>query len=112
MNESKRKTPFRWWEIVIVILVIAFFAAIAIPSRPDRRGSPKNTCINNLRQIDGGKQQWALKNGKQTNDIPTHAEVAAFLKNNIFPTCPQNGTYTIGRVDQEPLCSIPGHKLP
>lgn len=71
----------------------------------------RNACLNNLRQIDAAKQQWALENRKQDADIPTTAEVAAYLKNNRFPVCPLRGKYTLNRADQSPTCSIPGHKL-
>src|SRR5262245_54264603 len=36
-----------------------------------RTTSAKNACINNLRQIDGAKQQWGLENNQETNACPT-----------------------------------------
>ena len=72
----------------------------------------ENACINNLRQIDAAKQQWALENGKNAGDVPTAEDLKPFFKNGVFPTCPAGGTYTIGAVSNAPTCSIPGHKLP
>jgi len=72
----------------------------------------RNACINYLRQIDGAKQQWALENHKDANATPTSADVAPYLKNNQFPVCPAGGKYTIGRISEDPTCSIPGHVLP
>ena len=69
-------------------------------------------CINNLRQIDGAKQQWALENHKDTNAIPTSADIAPYLRSNKFPVCPGKGKYTISRACDDPTCSVPGHVLP
>jgi DNA repair exonuclease SbcCD ATPase subunit len=70
-----------------------------------------NACINNLRQIDGAKQQWALENRKTITDVPAEKDVAPYLKNAI-PKCPGGGAYTLGAAGVAPTCSIPGHALP
>ena len=70
----------------------------------------RNACINNLRQLDGAMQQWALENKKNADSLPTTNDVAPYLKE--FPACPSGGTYTLGRVDQEPKCSLTDHALP
>ncbi|MEY2427465.1 MAG: type pilus assembly protein PilA [Verrucomicrobiota bacterium] len=69
-------------------------------------------CINNLRQIDGAKQQWALENKKTAEDVPPATELALFFKGGAFPVCPAGGAYTINAVGVEATCSIPGHVLP
>ena len=97
---------------IVALGVIALLGAIAIPNFVGGYTSPINACINNLRQIDGAKQQWALEKQKGSNDVPTHAEVALYLKNNKFPVCPARGKYTLGRGGVDPTCSIPGHVLP
>jgi len=71
-----------------------------------------NACINNLRQIDAAKQEWALENSKTADDIPTALELLPYLPDAIFPGCPSGGTYTINAVGVPPACSIPGHVLP
>lgn len=71
-----------------------------------------NACINNLRQMDGAKQQWALENKKTDQSVPTEKEVADYLKDSLFPKCPAGGTYSIKAVNADPTCSIPGHQLP
>jgi hypothetical protein len=87
--------------------------AIAIPNFVKARDtSMMNACINNLRQIEAAKQQWALESGKKTGDVPVAQDLKPYFKNGIFPTCPAGGTYTIGAVSNAPTCSIPGHKLP
>ncbi|HUZ07403.1 MAG TPA: hypothetical protein VMV89_07925 [Candidatus Paceibacterota bacterium] len=72
----------------------------------------RNQCINNLRQIDAAKDEWALENNKSADAVPTAQDLLPYIPNNIFPVCPSGGTYTIGAVGVPPTCSIPGHALP
>jgi hypothetical protein len=77
-----------------------------------RSAKASNACGNNLRQIVGGKDQWALENHKSTNDVPSWNELNAYLSHK--PVCAQGGTYNLGRVGELPTCSVggPGHTLP
>ena len=78
-----------------------------------------NSCINRLRMIDGAKQQWALEHHKTASDVPTAEDIRIYFSREgaaagggaAMPTCPQGGTYTIGRVGEPPKCSYPGHRL-
>jgi chromosome segregation ATPase len=72
----------------------------------------RNTCINNLRQIDGAKQQWALEKNKSGDDVPTVEDLLPYLNDGVFPTCPDGGTYSINSVDAVPTCTIQDHVLP
>jgi hypothetical protein len=67
-------------------------------------------CINNLRQLDGAKQQWALELKKDANAVPQPNEIANYLKGG-FPRCPASGGYTLNAVGAAPTCTIPGHAL-
>jgi hypothetical protein len=71
-----------------------------------------NTCINNLRQLDGAKQQWALENKKTAEAIPTTQDLMPYLKDNLIPVCPSGGKYAIGAMVDAPTCSIASHALP
>jgi hypothetical protein len=91
---------------------IGMIAAVAVPNFVKARGTAqKNACINNLRQIDGAKQQWALENKKTDTDSPTRTDLKPFLSNKQFPVCPAGGTYTINPVSKQPECSHEGHSL-
>lgn len=69
-------------------------------------------CLNNLRMIDGAKQQWALEYKKAAGSIPTATDIAPYLPNNTLPTCPGGGTYSINALNLLPTCTIAGHVLP
>jgi len=67
-------------------------------------------CINNLRQIEGAKEQWALQNGKPPGSVPTTADILPFL-NGKLPGCPNGGTYTLNAIGKPATCSVAGHGL-
>lgn len=119
MKMSKQgKSAFTLVEIMIVVAIIGLLAAIAIPNFVKARTTAQmNACINNLRQIDGAIQQWALEAKKDTNATVGEADVTPYLKNSI--TCPAGGTsfadsYTVTTVAAQPVCQrVPAtHKLP
>jgi flagellar basal body-associated protein FliL len=68
----------------------------------------RDACMNNLREIDTAKNQWALELGKTPADVPTQQDLLPYLSGGIFPICPSGGTYTIGAVGIPPSCSVHG----
>ena len=72
----------------------------------------QNACINNLRQIDAAKQQWALEKNKTDEAVPAAQDLLPYLKGGVFPSCPDGGYYSINAVGLLPACSLPGHVLP
>lgn len=99
-------------EIMIVVAIIGLLAAIAIPNFVKaRETAQKNACINNLRQIEGAIQQWALENKKTGTSAVTSADVGPYIKGG-YPGCPASGGYTITDVESDPTCDVTGHVLP
>src|SRR5208283_1364436 len=59
---------------------LGVLAGIAVPNFiKAKQTAQKNACINNLRQIDAAKQQWALENKKTTTDTPTREDLITHL---------------------------------
>ena len=83
----------------------------------ERNVAQANACINNLRQIDSAKNQWALENGKTTGTFPSWTDLLPYLKDKKIPICPAGGIYNITAVGDMPTCSLgntvtPNHILP
>ena len=116
VNRSN-KSGFTLVEIMIVVAIIGLLAAIAIPNFVKaRQNSQTNACINNLRQIDGAKQQWALENGKTGAVGVGIASIQPYLGRGsagavatmdcplVRPPSSLSG-YTIGDLNTAPVCN-------
>jgi hypothetical protein len=98
--------------LVPAVAVPAVLAAVALPALAKAKSTAQeNGCINNLRIIDGAKQQWALENHKTANDTPAREDLLPYFPNHRWPKCPAGGHYTIGAVGEHPACNLPGHRL-
>src|SRR5262245_47616400 len=70
-KKVSRNAGFTLVEIMIVVAIIGLLASIAVPNFVRARSRAQtDACLNNLRQIDAAKQQWALENGKTPTDTP------------------------------------------
>ena len=118
------KSGFTLVEIMIVVAIIGLLAAIAIPNFVRARTTAQqNACINNLRQIDGAKQQWALETKAAPTAAPVLSNIQPYLgrgTNGTEPFCPSDSSqtfaasYAMGDLQTAPTCKIiaTSHLLP
>lgn len=94
-------------DIFALMIVVAVWVAISYKLMLfpvcHYAGPSSNACINNLRQIDGAKQQYALETGRSNGPVDV-AVIDQYLKSNT--RCESGGTYTYGDLRQKPVCSI------
>jgi hypothetical protein len=113
---AKRNSPMSKKAKIVIVpticLLIGFVIAVGIPKFiQNRQQSIRLACLNHLIQIDGAKQQWRLEHNKTGTDIPTWEDLKPYIAGSIELKCPAGGTYTIGKVDVPPTCSITNHSL-
>jgi len=115
-NQTFRAPGFTLVEIMIVVAIIGLLATIAIPNFVRARlKAQQNACINNLRQIDGAKQTWALESKAGPNTAPTIINIQPYMGRGIMgtaPTCPADSSssfptsYNINDLQSAPTCII------
>ncbi len=111
-----RTAGFTLVEIMIVVTIVGMLAAIAAPNYTRaRKSSLTDACINNLREIDSAKQQWALEMGKTTGDQAQNADIQPYLGRGtggslsrvycplVRPSGPLAG-YTVNAIGVVPKC--------
>jgi len=92
-----------------LLAIVGLLAAIAIPSFVTARDRAQhNACLNNLRQLDGAKDQFYLEH--QAAPYGLSDLVGTYIK--VPPVCPNGGTYELHPLGENPTCSHHGDLLP
>ena len=100
---------------MIVVGLLGMLTAIALPNVIKSRDTSQTTaCINNLKEIDSAKQQWALEMGTGLTKTPGADELQPYFGRGSAGTlasvhCPLAGNgplagYTVNDVGTLPKC--------
>jgi prepilin-type N-terminal cleavage/methylation domain-containing protein len=96
---TRSQAGFTLVEIMIVVAIIGLLAAIAVPNFVRARETAQlNSILNNLRLIEGAKDQWALENKKTTGATVTSTSLEVYLRNNEWVQQLANETYNINAI--------------
>ena len=119
--KTMSQRAFTLVEIMIVVAFIALLCSLAIPAvMKSRLAARKSACINNLRMIDGAKEQATMEYGLNEGGTVLPAHIDGYLKGGVDSVkCPADATksfatsYNINVVGTNPACqNVPlEHKL-
>ncbi|MHC1763538.1 MAG: type II secretion system protein [Verrucomicrobiia bacterium] len=114
------RSGFTLIEVMIVSAIIGLLASVALPNWVRARvTSQAKACINNLKQIDAAKQQWAFETGRGPGTAVVATDIQPYLGRGADgtparPVCPADSggtidsSYTLGNVDTPPICNVQG----
>jgi len=98
-----------WLVPLAATAMVAMLAAMLLPSLSKAKSKAQSvSVINNLRQIDLAKQQWASDNQKSTSDIATLDDLKPYMGRGTGSVVPSVGgeTYIPGRVGEPAMAEI------
>ena len=103
-GQSSLRVGFTW----LVIAAVAYLVwLVCVPNIARSRTSKVNGIINNLRQLDGAKQQWALDHGQTGAVLVTEQDIAPCVRHPPGRVRPVAGErYILNRLDQSPAAEL------
>lgn len=97
----RRSVPAWLVPMAAAAAMLLILAALAMPNwMRARNTSQANAILNNLRQIDAAKQQWASEQRKPASAVPTASDLETYFKGGKLPKAVAGETYTLGEVGE------------
>jgi prepilin-type N-terminal cleavage/methylation domain-containing protein len=100
-------------EMMIVVAIVGLLAAIAFPNFVKSRTTAQTRfCIDNLRHVDGAKQEWALERKVAATAIPDATDIEPYIGrgSGALPLCPSDPlrtfatSYSLNDLTMPPTC--------
>jgi Mg-chelatase subunit ChlD len=91
--------------LAVVAAMVMMLASLLLPALSGAKSkAQKTTVLNNLRLLDGAKQQWALENNKPADAAPTLEELGPYMGRGGAVTLSSvaGETYLPGKVSEMP----------
>jgi hypothetical protein len=104
-TENERRTRRLGYLKVFLVVAILALTVVAVRRGAANPNGERRACINNLRQINSAKAEWAKETGQGAGAVPTEDEIFGnFMK--YPPRCPSGGRYVVGAVGTDATCSL------
>jgi hypothetical protein len=78
-EQSKRRAFSSLWLVIAAVLTAWLALAVCVPNFVRSGTSKTNAIVNNLRQLDGAKEQWVLDHGRTAAVMVTMHDIAAYV---------------------------------
>lgn len=105
----KNNKAFTLVEIMIVVAIIGLLAALAIPNFVKAREQAQlNSILNNLRVLDGAKDQWAMEERKGTGDSTDFNTLTNYLKGGTINVV-VGESYVTGKIGEPAAAVLPAN---
>ena len=107
---KQEHSGFTLTELMIVIALISFSAAVAAPFWLRARATAQtNGCLKNQQEISFAIGEWALEHRKGQNAPVSYDDIKPYLKRDVF--CPAGGrtmedSYCVSTVAENPACKV------
>jgi prepilin-type N-terminal cleavage/methylation domain-containing protein len=115
-RKRRSRRGFTLVEVMTVMFVMSTMFTIATPGMIRARTKAwRATCVTNLKQMQGAKEQWALQTSASSFSVPHHTDIfGPTLYIRTRPRCPAGGFYWMGAVSEPVGCTrfADGHVLP
>lgn len=86
--------------ILVLGVLVALLLAVAVANRPTSRHSRINAMVNNLRQLDGAAEQWAIDHDQTGAVLVTEADLTNYLRRSLEPIAGER--YVLRPLPQSP----------